>query len=124
MNEIKLPRINCQTVCKEIGDFIINTVNKMGSTGCIVGLSGGVDSSTTAALIKSAFDRHNSDRDDTLELVGYILPSNINKMEDAKDAQILVKALGIRYEIHSIEKPVEAFKQRRANPGESAGYPL
>jgi len=110
MNEIKLPEINCETVCKEIGDFIIDTVKKMESTGCIVGLSGGVDSSTTAALIKSAFDRYNSNRDDTLELVGYILPSSINKMEDAKDAQILVKALGIRYEIHNIEKPVEAFK--------------
>jgi NAD+ synthase len=110
MNEIKLPEISCGTVCKEIGDFIIDTVKKTESTGCIVGLSGGVDSSTTAALIKSAFDRYNSNRDDTLELVGYILPSSINKMEDVKDAQILVKALGIRYEIHNIEKPVEAFK--------------
>ena len=110
MNAIKLPRINCETVCKEIGDFIIDTVKKTKSTGCIVGLSGGVDSSTTAALIKSAFDRHNAANDDTLELVGYILPSGINKMEDAKDAQILVEMLGIRFEIHSIEKIVEAFK--------------
>jgi len=110
MNVIKLPEINCETICKEIGDFVIDTVKKTRSTGCIVGLSGGVDSSTTAALIKSAFDRYNSNRDNTLELVGYILPSSINKMEDAKDAQILVKALGIRYEIHNIEKPVAAFK--------------
>ena len=110
LNEIKLPKINCKTVCKEIGDFIIDTVEKNKSTGCIVGLSGGVDSSTTAALVKTAFDRYNSSRNDTLELVGYILPSSINKMEDAKDAQILVKALGIRYEIHNIEKSVEAFR--------------
>jgi NAD+ synthase len=110
MNEIKLPRINCEAVCKEIGDFIIDRVKKMESTGCIVGLSGGVDSSTTAALIKSAFDRYQSGADDTLELVGYILPSSINRMEDAKDAQILLKALDIRYEIHNIETLVEAFK--------------
>jgi NAD+ synthase len=110
MNEIKLPEINCETVCREIGDFILDTVEKNKSTGCIVGLSGGVDSSTTAALIKSAFDRYNSNRDNPLELVGYILPSNINKMEDVQDAQFLVKALGIRYEIQNIEKPVEAFK--------------
>jgi len=110
MNEIKLPEINCETVCREIGDFILDTVEKNNSTGCIVGLSGGVDSSTTAALIKSAFDRYNSNRDNPLELVGYILPSNINKMEDVQDAQFLVKALGIRYEIQNIEKPVEAFK--------------
>ena len=110
MNEIKLPEINCEAVCREIGDFILDTVEKNKSTGCIVGLSGGVDSSTTAALIKSAFDRYNSNRDNPLELVGYILPSNINKMEDVQDAQFLVKALGIRYEIQNIEKPVEAFK--------------
>ena len=110
LNEIKLSKINCKTACKEIGDFIIDTVEKNKSTGCIVGLSGGVDSSTTAALIKSAFDCYNSSRNDTLELVGYILPSSINKMEDAKDAQLLVKALGIRYEIHNIEKSVEAFR--------------
>jgi NAD+ synthase len=111
MNEIKLPRIKCETVCKEIGDFIIDTVKKNTSTGCIVGLSGGVDSSTTAALITSAFDRHNAINDDTLELVAYILPSSINKMEDAKDAQNLAEMLGIRFEIHSIEKLVDAFKQ-------------
>ena len=92
MNEIKLPGINCETVCREIGDFIIDRVKKMGSTGCIVGLSGGVDSSTTAALIRSAFDRYNSDTNDMLELVGYILPSSINKMEDVKDAQTLAKS--------------------------------
>ena len=110
MKEIKLPKINCETVSREIGDFIIDTVKTRESTGCIVGLSGGVDSSTVAALIKSAFDRYNSNRNDTLELVGYILPSSINKMEDVRDAQILAKALGIRFEIDNIEKPVEAFK--------------
>ena len=110
MNAIKLPRINCETVCQEIGEFIIDTVNKNNSTGCIVGLSGGVDSSTVAALIKSAFDRYNAGEDGTLELVGYILPSSINKTNDVEDAQFMAKSLGIRYEIHNIENPVEAFK--------------
>ena len=54
MNEIKLPGINCETVCKEIGDFIIDTVKKTQSTGCIVGLSGGVDSSVVAMLMNRA----------------------------------------------------------------------
>ncbi|MCK7512215.1 MAG: NAD(+) synthase [Desulfobacterales bacterium] len=77
----------------------------------MVGLSGGVDSSTTAALIKRAFDRHPAAK---YELVGYILPSNLNKQDDIKDAEEVARYLGIRCEIHSIETPVEAF--RATNP--------
>lgn len=111
MNKIKLPRMSCETVCKEIGDFVIDTIVQTGSSGCVVGLSGGVDSSTTAALILTAFLRYNNKENRNLELVGYILPSNLNKMEDANDAEQVAKNLGIRYETYSIEILVEAFKQ-------------
>ena len=111
MKRIKLHGMNCETVAaSEIGNFVVDTVVQNRSSGCIVGLSGGVDSSTTAALINTAFERHNKNRNANLELVGYILPSNLNKMEDAKDAEILARKLGIRYEIHALDKLVEAFK--------------
>jgi NAD+ synthase len=111
MKRIKLARMNCEKVSAEIGDFVIGQVKRTGTTGCVVGLSGGVDSSTTAALIKRAFDQYTAAK---YELVGYILPSNLNKQDDIKDAEMVARYLGIRYEVHSIEKPVESF--RGTNP--------
>jgi NAD+ synthase len=111
MRRIKLARMNCETVSREIGDFVIEQVRYTRTTGCVVGLSGGVDSSTTAALIKRAFEAHAAAK---YELVGFILPSSLNKQDDIKDAEALAQHLRIRYEIHSIERPVEAF--RATNP--------
>jgi len=52
MNRIKLARMDCEKVSGEIGDFVIEQVRCTEMTGCVVGLSGGVDSSATAALIR------------------------------------------------------------------------
>jgi NAD+ synthase len=111
MRRIKLARMDCEMVAREIGDFVIGQVEYTGTTGCVVGLSGGVDSSTVAALIKRAFERK---ADGKCEIVGYILPSNLNKQDDIQDAEAVAQRLGIRYETHSIEKLVEAF--RTTNP--------
>jgi NAD+ synthase len=117
MEPIRLARMDCKQVCEEIGDFVIETVLQTGSTGCVIGLSGGVDSSTAAALIKKGFERHNAKlakQDQNLELVGYILPSGINRTQDERDAESVAEYLDIRYETHRIEKLVESF--RLTNP--------
>ncbi len=111
---IKLPQIDCQQVADQIGRFVIERVRKAGATGCVVGLSGGVDSSTTAAVIKYAFDRHNSSCDAPLELVGYILPSSLNSSRDAADAESLARRLAIRCQVCDLEKVIAAF--RATNP--------
>jgi len=117
MKPIKLATMDCKKVCEEIGDFAIDAVRETGASGCVIGLSGGVDSSTTAALIKTGFDRHNArfgQKDPTLELVGYILPSHVNPTQDEADAAAVARYLGIRFEIQPIESLVEAF--RLTNP--------
>jgi len=105
--------MDCEQVSGEIGEFVIETVLKTASSGCVIGLSGGVDSSTAAALIKTGFDRYNAKREKNqqeLELIGYILPSRVNPTQDEADAEAVANSLGIRYEIHSIENLVESFQ--------------
>ncbi len=114
MKPIKLAWMDCKQVCAQIGDFVIERVLETGSLGCVIGLSGGVDSSTAAALIKTGFERHNTQENQNLELVGYILPSGINRTQDEKDAASVAKYLGIRYEIHAIENLIESC--RLTNP--------
>jgi len=113
MKSIKLATMDCKQVCEEIGDFVIEMVLTTASSGCVIGLSGGVDSSTAAALIKTGFDRHNAKlaKDQPAhELVGYILPSSINATRDETDAASVAEHLGLRYEIHNIEGLLEPFK--------------
>jgi NAD+ synthase len=113
MKKIKLAKMDYKQVCGEIGDFVIETVLENSASGCVIGLSGGVDSSTAAALIKTGFDRHNArlaKKEQALELVGYILPSRFNPTQDEADAAAVAGYLGIRHELHRIESLVEAFQ--------------
>ena len=113
MKSIKLASMDCEQVCKEIEDFVIEVVQQAASRGCVIGLSGGVDSSTAAALIKKSFDHYNAERvrdEQALELVGYILPSSINVDVDETDAASVAKHLMLRCETISIEALVESFK--------------
>jgi NAD+ synthase len=105
LQRIALPEMNAATVTKEIGDFIIGTVRASGANGAVIGLSGGVDSTTVAALAHKAF----RDEGSGLELVGYVLPSATNQNADTEDGVSVAEQLGIRYEVHSLEPLVQAY---------------
>lgn len=110
MQKIVLPIMEPELVKSQIEDFIIKEVKESGMTGGVIGLSGGVDSTTVAALTKSAFDLYNQVNDDKLELVGYMLPSKLNDEKDTSDGQMVAEKLGIKHETQSIEKIVEAYE--------------
>ena len=110
--KIKLPYMNPEQVADEIGNFIVEQLARFGMTGGVIGLSGGVDSTTTAALAKRAFDRYIGD--EKLELVSCLLPSNVNNSADTDDGRRVAEKLGIRYELLNIQPVVEAF--RATNP--------
>jgi len=107
---IKLAKMNPELVADQIGNFIIREALICEATGCVIGLSGGVDSSVTAALAKRAFDKYNKTHpNEPLEMVGYMLPSKTNSPEDTKDGIRVAEMLGIRYEAHSIQPLVESY---------------
>jgi NAD+ synthase len=110
MKKIKLATMNPELVTREIGDFLIKEITEEGKIGGVLGLSGGVDSTCTAALAKIAFDRYNlaNPEKPQLELVGYLLPSKLNLKEDEDDGRKVAERLGIRYQLINIEPLVEA----------------
>lgn len=113
---ILLPEMDPEKTADEIGDFVVEKLLSIGSTGCVIGLSGGVDSTTTAAILKRKFDQYNTTAEDgrKLELVGYILPSKVNNPKDTEDGIRVAERLCIRYEVQSIEAVVESY--RTTNP--------
>jgi len=106
--KIKLPYINPDNAIKSIGQFIIETILDANKTGGVVGLSGGVDSTVTAAITKKAFDDYNRKNTKTnLELVGYMLPSFLNDPNDTIDGVNVAERLGIDYKIISLDSTVK-----------------
>ncbi len=109
--KIKLAKMNHELVAREIGDFIIDEVLKCNYTGVVIGLSGGVDSSTTAALAKKAFDEYNKYYPNKpLEVKAYLLPSKVNDPSDTSDAVKVAEMLKIKFQVIDIQPVVEAYK--------------
>lgn len=79
--------------------FIREQVDEMGVDGAVVGLSGGVDSTTIAHLAVEALG---------VEAVhGLILPREVNEDENMTDAERVASDLGITYDVIGIESVAE-----------------
>jgi NAD+ synthase (glutamine-hydrolysing) len=76
-------------------------VKKCGFDKVVIGLSGGIDSSITAAIAVEALGREN--------VVGVTMPSRYSSTGSIVDSQILARQLGIELITISIEEPFTAF---------------
>ncbi len=89
-------------VVDRITNFIRKVVSDANADGVVVGLSGGVDSSTTAFLCVKALGK---DR-----VLGIIMPERgVTKEEDIDDALKVCEILGIDYKFVEINPIVEVF---------------
>jgi len=82
-------------------------VTKNGFSGVIVGLSGGVDSALTLALAVDALGTDN--------VQAVMMPSRYTAGMSREDAEAEARALGVRYDVISIEHAFEAFLDSLSN---------
>ena len=77
-------------------------VNKTGFPSVVIGLSGGVDSALTAAVAADALG--------PARVHAIMMPSPYTSRESLEDAEACAKAIGIKYDIVSIEPAMKAFR--------------
>jgi len=106
MKRILLPQIDPEQATREIGDFAVQQCVEYGKTGLVLGLSGGVDSTVTAAIVSKRFAE-----EDGLSVKGYILPSDLNPPEDESDALQVARRLGMEVDTISIDPIVQGFRE-------------
>ncbi len=79
------------------GDY----VRKSGFPGVAIGLSGGIDSSLTAAIAADALGPEN--------VLGVAMPTRFSSDDSLEDAKALAEALGIEFHVVAIEEVFKSF---------------
>jgi len=82
-----------------IVSFIEDVVDDAGADGAVLGLSGGVDSSTVAHLAVEALGREN--------LHGLVMPATVSSADNMSDAEVVATDLGIEYDVVEVEPVVD-----------------
>ncbi|HIE18436.1 TPA: NAD+ synthase [Candidatus Bathyarchaeota archaeon] len=96
-----LSALDFEKTINEIIDFIRRVLDEAKASGVVVGLSGGVDSSLTAALCVRALGAK--------KVLGILMPTSFTPKEDIKDAYELAEMLKIKTIRVDIDGIFEAF---------------
>ena len=96
-----VPEVDADAERERIGAFLRRSVAEADAEGVVVNMSGGLDSTVTAALAVEALG---PDR-----VHGLALPSNKTGDANARDAEALARALGIELDTVHLQPLVAAF---------------
>lgn len=99
--------INPELVADILSRFIKEEVTKVGLQRVIVGISGGVDSSTSAYLGASALGKDN--------VLGVIMPYATSSPDSVRHARDVVEKTGIQCETIEITPMVDAYLETQPN---------
>ena len=103
--------LNPSLAVRVLTSFIRDAVETTGTSGVVVGLSGGVDSALSAALAAQALG--------TERVQGFLLPYRTSSPESAADARSVAEHLGIPHRLIDISPMVDAYFEVEpdADPG-------
>ena len=101
---ITIPQINLENTCYAIITFIQSVVSQAQAEGVVIGLSGGVDSSLTAALCVRALGPE--------RVLGILMPTLFTPLQDTMDARALAKQLQISTEYINIHPISNIFQNQ------------
>ncbi len=97
--------IDLDTTAALLVDFIRRETAKAGVARLVVGLSGGVDSATSAALAVRALGRKN--------VLCVYLPYRISSRESRRDALVVARGLGVPLATFEITPMIDAYFRRQ-----------
>ena len=95
-------RLDYRKVISIIEDFIREKVSDAGIDGIVIGISGGIDSATTAYLAVNSLGKE--------KVLGLIMPYYHN--QDVEDAKLVCESLGIEHRVVGIKPIVDSFVAR------------
>jgi len=93
--------IDIKSEVKSIIEFINKQLNKANLKKIIIGLSGGIDSSLTAALAVKAIGKEN--------VLGFMMPYRLSNPDSLEDAKEITAFLNIEYKIIDISPMVDNY---------------
>jgi NAD+ synthase len=99
--DLRLSEEELDATREHVVSFIEGVVDDAGADGAVIGLSGGIDSTTTAALAVEALGAEH--------VHGLVMPSEVNTDENMSDAERVAELLGIEYDVVDINPIAEAF---------------
>ncbi|MCE5213793.1 MAG: NAD+ synthase [Methanobacterium sp.] len=101
--KIILPPINPTKSVEVISEFIKERIRESKTNGLVLGLSGGLDSSTAAYISTKALDKD--------KILGIVMPSATTSANDVEDALTIARNLQIKKEIIHIDNILEQFSE-------------
>lgn len=98
--DLRLSEAELVDVRETAASFVERVVDDAGADGAVIGLSGGVDSSTVASLAADALGPE--------RVYGLVMPSDVTSAESTSDGERVATELGIDYDVVDVSGVVDA----------------